>query len=326
MTWNRTWVPTLFIAGSLIMGANSTAGAVKATAKSVKSDAGALAVIAGKPITVDNFKAEMARRQGSFDADRKEELLDSIVRSELLFAAARLAGYENDPEVIAAVKQAMVGKYLRDNLDPKLGQLKASDQEAAAYYRSHQAEFGTHAMVRCALIRIAVSPKFSEEKKGELFKRAESARGEALALEPGVPGFGGVAVTYSEDQASRYRGGDVGWLQVGTVDDRWDKKVAEAISTLKTPGQISQVIVAADGYYIIKLIEVKAATVKPFAEVQDGVRYQVIQEKKQKIEAEFIDQLKKKIPVTVNSALLQTIVVPEKVKKAGPSGMMGHKP
>jgi len=133
----------------------------------------------------------MARQRGEFDADRKEELLDSIVRSELLFAAARAAGYENDPEVITAVKQAMIAKYLRDNLDPKLGQLKATDEEAEAYYRSHQAEFSTAAMLHAAIIKIAVSPRMSHEKKAELLKLAESTRAEALLLEPGVPAFGG---------------------------------------------------------------------------------------------------------------------------------------
>lgn len=319
MTWNSTRAALLCIAGSLIISASGWAETVKKAAKPVKQDSAALAVIGGKPVTMDAFKAEMARRSGEFNASRKEELLGSLVRSELLFAAAKTAGYENDPEVIAAIKQALVGKYLRDNLEPKLAALKATDQEAESYYQSHQAEFGTPAAVHGAIIKVAVSSKSSEEKKGELLKRAEDARAEALALEPGIPGFGAVAVKYSDDQDSRYRGGDSDWLQAGAVDGRRDKKVSEALAALKTPGQVSPVITAADGYYIVKLIETKAATVKPFAAVKDGVRYQVVQEKKKKLEDEFIEQLKKKIPVTVNSGLLQTISLPAEGKKAGPS-------
>lgn len=284
-------------------------------------DSGYLAVIDGKTITQDIFRAEMVRRRVAFNQERKEELLNSIVRSELLFAAARTAGYENDPEVIEAVKQAMVGKYLRDNLDPKLGQLKATDQEAEAYYQSHQDEFTSQASFHVALIKIAVSPKSTAEKRAELLKRAESARVEALALEPGVPAFGSVAIKYSEDQDSRYRGGDMGWLQAGAVDGRWDRVVADAIAALKTPGQISPVITAADGYYIVKLMETKGATVKPFAAVKDGVRYQVVQDKKKKIEHEFIEQLKSRIPVSVNKGLLETIELPVQGKQAGPPAL-----
>jgi len=310
----------LFI-GVLIWCGNGRAETENTAAVPSGTDAVALAVVGGKSITMDKFKAEMARQRGEFDADRKEELLDSIVRSELLFAAARAAGYENDPEVITAIKQAMIAKYLRDNLDPKLGQLKATDEEAEAYYQAHQEEFSIRATVHAAIIKITVSPRMSPEKKAELLQLAESARAEALLLEPGVPAFGSVAVKYSEDQGSRYRGGDIGWLQVGTEDGRFDKIVSESIAALKTPGQISAVITAADGYYIVKLIETKGAAHKPFAQVKDGVRYQVIQNKKQKIESDLIARLKGRIPVTINSALLQTVNQHDAAKQTGPPAL-----
>jgi parvulin-like peptidyl-prolyl isomerase len=244
-----------------------------------------------------------------------------MVRSELLFAVARNEKYENDPEVIAQVKQLMVGKYLRDKLEPKLAQLKATEQESEAYYYAHPAEFGSHAMVHAALIRIAVSPKATGEKRAELLKRAESARAEAMKLEAGVPAFGNVALKYSEDQSSRYRGGDVGWLQSGTTEGGLDRKVTDAIFALKAPGQVSPVVAAADGYYIVKLMETKGATVKPFAEVKEGVRYQVIQEKRKKVEQDFIEQLKNRIPVSENRGLLQTIDPPGEGTKAGPPAL-----
>jgi peptidyl-prolyl cis-trans isomerase C len=321
MMGNSKWIPVIFIFCSVILSGNGWGDTAKNASGPASPDSGTLAVIDGKPITMDVFKAEMARRRGEFDAQRKGELLDSMVRSELLFAAAKNEKYENDPEVIAQVKQLMVGKYLRDNLEPKLAQLKATDQEALAYYYAHPAEFGSHAMAHAALIRIAVSPKSAGEKRAELLKRSEKARAEALALEPGVPAFGSVAVKYSEDQDSRYRGGDIGWLQSGTMDGRWDKKVSDAIFSLKAPGQVSPVIAAADGYYIVKLVETKGATVKPFAELKDGVRYQVIQEKRKKVEHDFIEQLKQAIPVTVNGGLLQTIALPGEEKQAGPPAL-----
>jgi peptidyl-prolyl cis-trans isomerase C len=284
MTRNCKRTSMILIAFGLISSFNCWGETkVKIAPGSANGNSGTLAVIDGKPITVDIFRAEMARRQGDFDGERKGALLDSMVRSELLFAAARNEKYENDPEVIAQVKQVMVGKYLRDNLEPKLAQLKATEQETEAYYYAHPAEFGSQAMVHAALIRIAVSPKATVGKRAELLKRAESARVEALALEPGVPAFGSVAVKYSEEQDSRYRGGDIGWLQTGPMDGRWDKKVTDAIFALKAPGQVSPVIAATDGYYIVKLVETKGATVRPLAEVKEGVRYQVIQEKRKKV-------------------------------------------
>ncbi len=277
-----------------------------------------LAVIDGNPITRSAFQEEMKRRQGVFDAERKKELLESLVSSELVFAAARRAGYEKDPEVLRAARQAMINRYLRDKLEPKLEQVKVTDGEAEAYYGAHQAEFGDTAMVHAAIIRIAVPPRASAQAKADLRKRAQKAREEALALEPGVPGFGSVAITYSEDQASRYRGGDIDWLQAGKIDKRWDAKVLEAAFALTAAGRVSPVISAEDGYYLVKLMETKAASIRPYAEVKDGVRYRVVQEKKKNAESEFIEELKKRIPVTVNKGLLQTAAGPGEAKKMEP--------
>jgi peptidyl-prolyl cis-trans isomerase C len=321
MTWDCRWIAILLIFGSVNLSAKGWGETAKTAPGSAAPDSVKLAVIDGKPITVDIFRAEMARRRGDFDGERKGELLDSMVRSELLFAAARNEKYESDPEVIAQVKQVMVGKYLRDNLEPKLAQLKVTEQEMEAYYYAHPAEFGSHAMVHAALIRIAVSPKAAGGKRAELLKRAEGARAEALALEPGVPAFGSVAVKYSEEQESRYRGGDIGWLQAGTMDSRWTRAVSDAIFSLKAPGQVSPVVAAADGYYIVKLMETKGATVKPLAEVKEAVRYQVIQEKRKKVELEFMEQLKNRIPVTVNSGLLQMVNPPGEGKNGAPPAL-----
>jgi len=93
------------------------------------------------------------------------------------------------------------------------------------------------------------------------------------------------------------------------------------MAALKTAGQISPVVTAADGYYIAKLIESRGAMIKPFAQVKDGVKFQIIQEKKQRIESDLIAQLKVRIPVTVNSALLQTVNQADAVKQAGPPAL-----
>lgn len=309
------------IAGNLFFCKNGWSQPIKTNASNTGSSHEPLAIVGGKAISKDNFKAEMARQPGEYSTEKKEQLLESIIRSELLFAGAKNAGYENDPEVIQAVKQAMVGRYLRDNLDPRLDQLKVSDEEAEAYYQTHQVEFTSPASVHAALIKIAVSPKAAKEKKDELLKRAEAARSEALALEAAVTGFGSVAVKYSDDQDSRYRGGALGWLQVGVVDGRRDRKVSEALFALKTPGQVSPVIVADDGYYIVKLIESKGATVKPYSQVKDGVRYHVVQDKKRKIESDFIEQLKSRIPVTINRDMLNSIPASVDIKPSKPPAL-----
>jgi parvulin-like peptidyl-prolyl isomerase len=314
MTGRLKRISTVVIAAGLVFCSNGWNGVGRAAA----SESAPLAVVAGKPITADDFRKEMALRRVEPDQKTKEELLDSMVRAEILSSAAKSAGYENDPEVLAAIKQVMIGKYLRDNLEPRLAALKATDQEAEAYYKAHISDFGVPDMVQAALVRIAVPPKATAEKRAELLKRAEAARSEALALPQGSPAFGSVAVKYSDDQGSRYRGGDIGWLQSGKNDGRWDSKVSDAIFSLKARGEVSPVIEASDGFYIVKLVDVKGAATRSYAEVKDGVRYVVVQEKRKRVEEEFIEQIKMKIPVTVNRGELGKISPPEEEKNAPP--------
>ena len=87
------------------------------------------------------------------------------------------------------------------------------------------------------------------------------------------------------------------------------------------PARSLPVITADDGYYIVKLMETKGASVKPFAQVKDGVRYQALQEKRKQVEQGFIDELKRGIPVTVNSGLLPEIARPGDGKKPVPPAL-----
>ena len=277
-------------------------------AKAAAGTADVVALVNGVAITGNALKIEMKRGNTPFTGEKKEELLERMVRGELLFSAAKTAGYEHDPEVVASLRQAMIARYLRDHLEPVLADLKVSDKETEEYYRDHHREFSAPTMIRAALIRIPVSPKASMEKKADARRRATKVLAEARALEPGVPAFGNLAITYSEDQASRYRGGDIGWLASGATDDRWPVCVAAAIRELTSPGQISPVISAEDGYYIVKLMETKAAVMKPFAEVKDGVRYHLIREKRARIEGKFMEKLKASIPVTVNREALNAVI------------------
>lgn len=276
----------------------------------------ALATVGSTPITAEMIRNETSGKTSSFQPGSVQQALVHAITTELLFAAARSEGYENDPEIRKGLKQAMVAKYRRDKLEPAFAGLTASDQEIEDYYRSHQARFGTPAMKHLAMIRIDVTPRMDAEKKEELRKRAETARKEALALEAGVPGFGSVAVNFSDDQGSRYRGGDIGWST--STPEEWSTDIKNSVAALVSPGQISPVTAAADGLYIFKLMELRPAAVKPLHTIKDGIRYEVIREKRERLEQELLTRLKEKIPVTVNSALLQTVSQDDGVKQAGP--------
>ncbi len=95
-----------------------------------------LAEVAGEVITVDDFHAEMMRRGGHLPGqyatvEQRRELLEAMIDHRALVAAARAAGYDRDPEVVAIFERAMVERFRQDRLDPESAAAEVSDQEVA---------------------------------------------------------------------------------------------------------------------------------------------------------------------------------------------------
>ena len=59
-------------------------------------------------------------------------------------------------------------------------------------------------------------------------------------------------MSYSEEKMTRFKGGDIGWLQVGKERYRWPDAVVESGFALSQVGQFSQVIETTGGYYLLK--------------------------------------------------------------------------
>jgi len=295
--------------------------------KGMPSDS--LAVIENKSITVGDFKAEMERlgrgHTGSFSRpEQREELLNSMVRTEMMYAAALKEGSDRKPETLELIKRIIINQYRREKLEPDIEKIRVQEDESKAYYDGHQSEFMTPEMVRAAVIRISVPKKAPEEAKKELLKRAGEARAEALKLGPETLSFGGVAVKYSDDQVSRYRGGDTGLLnkaEAGT--SRWEKPVLDTIFSLKAAGEVSPVVKGADGYYLVKLMETKQGAVRPFEEVKEMIRSKLLAEKKSRIEKVFYEGLAGKVKVKTDPELLKTIGPPGGGKRPEPPPLPG---
>ncbi|MBI5074314.1 MAG: peptidyl-prolyl cis-trans isomerase [Nitrospirae bacterium] len=274
-----------------------------------------IAVIGSFNITEKAFKAEMEKGgsglPGRFEKpEQRETLLEDMVRFEVLYANAINAGYDKKPAILDALKRVIVNQYRQDHLEPELAKITVTDDEIRLFYNEHTSEFSTPQMVRAAVIKISVPAKAPDEKRTELLKRAEYARAEAMALDRATLSFGQVAIKFSDDQMSRYRGGDTGLMKRGASDVRWGKEVMDAIFSLKEPGQVSSVIVSSDGYYIVKLMETKAGVTRPFFDVKEIIQSRLFFEKKIHKEKEFYEKLASALKIEINRELLSKIELP----------------
>ncbi len=273
-----------------------------------------LAVIEGEGITTETFAKEMERRSLSEPLE-KEALLEEMIRFEVQAAAARKAGYAKDPEIHAALKKLMVAKLRKELLEPRLTGLSIPDREIEDYYREHQLEFGTPRRVRMALIEVRTPPKASGEKRAQLVERARAARAEALKLSPEVSSLGGVAARYSDDQASRYRGGEVGWVDFDAIPDRWGRELQEAVSALPNSPALTPVVETPNGFLIAKVMEAKERSLLPLDVVRERIRHKLLNDRKATIEKEFIEELKARVQIQAGTVALGSIEPPSKSRE-----------
>jgi len=271
-----------------------------------------LATVDGSTITVADFEAEMARRGGAANfatAAGREALLDELVRLEVLAARARRAGYDAEHDVRSDVKHLLAGRYRQSHLEPLLREVTVGDDEIEETYRAQAQRFTIPAAVRAAVIHFAWSPNSSEEHRRRAHERAAAAREEALR-QPGDEHFGALAVHYSDDQASRYRGGEVGWVVEGQPDSRLPAPVMDAMFAL-APGSLSEPIETETGLVLVRVLETRPAEMQPLDEVAEAIRLEIQAAKIDQATQRFYSDAAQDLSIRVDETRLATIELPE---------------
>lgn len=148
--------------------------------------------------------------------------------------------------------------------------LPVDDAELRAYYDRHVDEFleGEQANARHILIRVA--PDATELDLGQAELRAN---GVAAIARSGAD-FAAIAAEHSEDPGSKDNGGDLGWFGRGQMVAEFENAVFAA-----KPGDIVGPIKSQFGYHIIKVEGFRPEHQRPFEEVQEQIRFRVLEDR-----------------------------------------------
>lgn len=309
----RLWI---FMISVLILSLSGCHG------DSREKEASIFACVGKQQITEEAFKRKVEERTGDYsDIEKRRQLLDEMVKFEVLYTSALKKGLDKDPEMIEAIRRLIVNRFIDETLEPLLKDIKITENDITTYYNKHKIDFYSPEMVRAAIIKINIPLNASDEKKEELLEKANKARSKALTLNPNLVSFGSLAVTYSDDRQSRYRGGDTGWIKPQSAHTRWEKTVMDTIKEIDKPGEISPVITGEKGYYIVKLIERKKRAPKALAKVRDIIRYRMISERKKQVEENFYKKLQQGIKISTDYKALTNIKLPDKHAEQAPPAM-----
>ena len=254
--------------------------------------------------------------EGPVAAQLQRLLVDDLVRQEVVRQAAApmrvtnaqvraevdafreangLAGRRNDSAYLARLRQVgftdqTFRDYLREQLklqawqDSVLGDVAVTDAEIEAYYLSHQSSYQSEERVRAR--QIVVSDRETAEDI-----RARVAAGESFAE---------LAAEHSLELADRQ--GAVG-APAGETEPRpvgraaFPTAVANAAFALRGAG-LTEVIAAADGFYLVQVVEYLPAATRPLEEVRDQVAEDALNAKKQGVIEAEVERLRATAAVT----------------------------
>jgi peptidyl-prolyl cis-trans isomerase C len=264
-------------------------------------------------ITRHGFEQEWQRRA---DLRGKEELLQEMIRFESLLAKARAAGVDRDPEVVAAFHRMVVGRFQEQELARRgMDSISISEAEVRFAYSNQMEKFTTPAQVRLRVIYCKTSPKADPGKRDELRQRARHLWKQGGDADD--DGFRQLALQHSDDQATRYAGGDSGWIDPTDGDSRWNSAVRKAAASLSRPGEVAPLIETHDGFHIVRLIGTRPANVRPFEQVRDGLEHQLRAEKARQLRDDFFKEMQAGLAIEINREALDAVPQPTRSPAIG---------
>ena len=267
-----------------------------------------VARVGSRTVTVRQYRTALARRglpaRALQDPRVRREVLEEIVRFELMAESAEERGLFDDPDVRRAAEIFAVNRLQAELIAAASNRITVTESEAKAFYDQNPKEFEIPERVHVAVLHIALPADVSEAKRREALAKANKIRQEAAALPAATKNFGALTAKYSDDQATRYSGGDAGWLSRESGGKRWGSQVINVAFMLKNKGELSPVISSDEGLYILKLCDRRESSQMPFERVAAGLRRKMEEDRSKRVIAEYIAGLEKKISVKIDENLL----------------------
>jgi len=264
-----------------------------------------VAHVGDEVITADEFKRRMDEQSPFLRAryntvERKKELLEALVRNELLAQEAQREGLDKAPAVRDAFKRAMVQELIRKQLDEKSPGADISDADLNAFYRAHVDDYAKEKAQAKARGVALMKDIQAREKKGE----------------PNA--FQATAMKESKDPLSAPMGGDLRFLSKDELAKSHGAELANAAFDLKNPGDMAGPIETPNGIEVVKLQVKTVALNRSFEESKEAIRGRMARERRSKQYDEFIKKLRDEGKVAIDEVELAKVTPTEAAPLAAP--------
>lgn len=249
------------------------------------------------------------------------QVLDELVNEELIFQAAAAARIEvTAKEIDAAItdirtnnkldekqfQQALVAQgynitAYRADIQRQLTRVKAmnqlvapkvnvTDDEVRARYDQMVRRSEAVSAVRLSHMLFTLPTRPSEQEVAAAKAKAAAA----IARVKGGEDFAEVAKQLSEDEASKGGGGELGWIERGSLDPQW-----ESVVFAMDQGEVRGPVSGPTGLHVFHVSDVKRNDMKSFDDLKEQIRGELRRREMDKQTQVWIEDLRKKAFIDV---------------------------
>jgi peptidyl-prolyl cis-trans isomerase C len=281
-------VAVMSLAGLTACKGNSTG----VGGKSAKPAGQTLVDVNGIVITTADFKKELENlppylKPMAESAEGKKQLIDTMVVRELVLKEAQKEGIDKTQAVADKLedlkKQLILQAYVKKKVEE---QANITDADLQKFYDQNKDKFKTGEQVRASHILVKTEPEAKE-----ILKQLK-----------GGASFEELAKKNSIDASAGAKGGDLGWFGKGSMIPEFEK----AAFAMKE-GELSGIVKTQFGYHIIKVTGKRPAGIRPFAEVKDQIRDNLLPQKQQDVLKKITEDMKKNVKYTINEEALKSL-------------------
>jgi parvulin-like peptidyl-prolyl cis-trans isomerase-like protein len=281
--------------------------------------AGVLAQVGEQSIDADYLQSYLSIRpqppHAQVTTETIRQRLEELIVSEVLYREALRLQLDRRPQVRWQIQQLLAQQLLEEKINQPIRQKKITDAELRAYYKKNSQEFNRPAQVRLADIFIAVDPGLTAQKKQEFKEYAGQILAAAKKIEAKASGFGDLIEKYS-DIHPNYPKGSTGFFDSSGAPVGLEVQLAREALKIKKVGQIHDRLIETPlGYHVVMLVGRRAAVHKPFGQVNEPIRKRIYRERLAQARDNYIQSLKAKSKITINSEVVAAIA--KTTKKTG---------
>lgn len=261
---------------------------------------------------------ERARRKDKLRA----QVLDEMIAEQLIIEAAAAARLEEISskevdQIIADTKsdnklddatfqQALAAQGVtlaqyRQNVKRQLTRVRAmkmlvapkvnvADEEVRAQYDQMVRRSDAVSQVRLAHIQLTLPERPTDAEVAA----ARAKAGDIVTRVRGGEEFGKLAAEFSDDVNTKTSGGELGWIERGTLDPAWEQVVFNM-----EPKEVRGPVAGPRGLEVFYVTETKRTEMKPFEKMKDQIKGELQQRNMQKQTTTWIDELRRKAYVEV---------------------------